>query len=76
MHYHLLRRIPLVPTGKPSKSPALIPYFLTLTHPLSTPSLKKEKKSRIRRIALLLLLPFGSKSISAEMEIVALHKSG
>lgn len=75
MHYHLLRRIPSVPAGKPSKSLALIPYFPTTTSNTTTQK-KKKKKSRIRRIALLLLLPFGSKSISAEMEIVALHKSG
>lgn len=44
MHYHLRRRILLVPTGKPSKSPALIPYFPTNSHPHSNPSPKKKKK--------------------------------
>lgn len=47
IYYHLQTRIPSVPVGKPSKSPALIPIFLP-------------KKSSIRRIALLLLLPLGA----------------
>lgn len=46
IYYQFQTRIPSVPVSKPSKSPALIPIFLS--------------KTSIRRIALLLLLPLGA----------------